>query len=177
MNGLINRYFFFISLIGSFWIGVLGALNRSVEAQMLHAVIIADISAEAGWGELGNTAITRDAFSILVAIENQVPSGQLKSNLLLLRDRNQSHPNEIAAAIEETAITPDDILFLYYSGHGARDDNGQFLQLASGKLYRQEIAAICGWMVRKPLFPKSPPKNRKRSAHCSAHFSFRKKAG
>lgn len=142
MRNRIRRYVLAVTAFGMSCVGAIGLMQGTLQAQVFHAIIVADVSAEAGWGELGSDAIVKDAFSVLTEIENQVPSSQLKSTFLLLRASEESHPKEVVSAIEQTAPSPDDILFLYYSGHGARDDNGQFLQLASGKLYRQEIIEL-----------------------------------
>ena len=80
-----------------------------------------------------------DTLSVFTAFHNQVPERQLVYESVQFEEDVHSSPENILTAIKESRPKPQDCLFVYFTGHGGSDDRGHYLQLAQGKLYRDDI--------------------------------------
>lgn len=120
-------------------------LAPDVYAQKLHALVVGDESPWAHWGEfLPNIQI--DMTQIWIALTNNVPDRQLNMLTVTIESPEDGHPDRILAALDELRPASDDTLLFYFTGHGGLDDQGSYLALEQGKLYRD---TILGRMTRK----------------------------
>lgn len=107
-------------------------------SQTLHAILVGDVSPSAGWGKY-SMAVAMDLRLMYSMLHNNMPERQLNILQLEIDEDEWSTPENLLQAIEEVSPKSGDTLLFYFSGHGAADDRGHYLELASGKLYREEI--------------------------------------
>ncbi len=109
-----------------------------VQAQKLHAVVVGDESDWAHWGEyLPN--IQMDMTQIWVTLTNNVPESQLNLLTVTIESPEDGDPAQILAALDELRPAANDTLLFYFTGHGGLDDQGSYLSLEKGKLYRDTV--------------------------------------
>ena len=109
-----------------------------VQAQKLHAVVVGDESEWAHWGEfLPN--IQMDMTQIWVTLTNNVPESQLNMLTVTIESPEDGDPAQILAALDELRPAANDTLLFYFTGHGGLDDQGSYLSLEKGKLYRDTV--------------------------------------
>ncbi len=113
-------------------------LIRDAEAQTLHAVLVSDGSPAAQWGKF-SAAISMDVKVIDAMIGSSMPKSQLDVHLMEIEQDEKSDPNIVLKAIADLRVKPNDTLLFYYSGHGAADDDGQYFEMARGKLHRKTV--------------------------------------
>lgn len=104
----------------------------------VHAVIVGDVSPAAGWGSLAAN-ISADTVGMFAILVNGLPESQFRYYPLTLQEDAWATPSNVLSYLAEVAVEPTDTLLFYFSGHGAADDKGHYLQLAGGKLYRADI--------------------------------------
>jgi hypothetical protein len=109
-----------------------------VEAQTLHAILIGDVSPSTGFGKY-TSAVKNDLIGVAIALEENMPKSLLNVVQFECQEDIDSSPKNILKAIADLNVTSNDSILLYYTGHGAVDDQGPYLALAQGKLYRQEV--------------------------------------
>ena len=127
-------------LVAAFLFGALVSVSEA-SAQTLHAIIFADQSPSAGWGKNAPN-ITFDVLKMFAAMNNHVPESQLNYQSATIDEDQYSSPQFVREVLSEVSPQPGDTLLVYYSGHGGSDDRGHFLQLAKGKLYRDELRKL-----------------------------------
>lgn len=152
------------------------ALSPAVYAQNLHAILVADLSPSAEWGKYTG-AVAMDITQVGVMLSMNMPESRLKVLPMRIEENQDSSPMNILGAIESIQLRPEDSLLFYYTGHGAADDQGQYLALAHGKLYRKELLSALlkkgakmtalitdccntrsdGYMYAAPAFDVQPP--------------------
>ncbi|MBN8600815.1 MAG: hypothetical protein J0M26_07295 [Planctomycetes bacterium] len=120
------------------WICIFFFSVERIEAQTLHAILIGDVSPSTGFGKY-TSAVKNDLIGVAIALEENMPKSRLNVVHLEFQEDVDSSPKNILDAIAEIKVAPNDTILLYYTGHGAVDDQGPYLALAQGKLYRQEI--------------------------------------
>lgn len=121
------------------WPLVIASLAPSVAfAQKLHAVVVGDVSPAAGWGKY-TMAVAMDTRLMFAMLNNNLPEHQLNYVPMEIEEDAWSDPQNLLSAINELETRPGDIIVFYFSGHGGADDRGHYLQLARGKLYREEL--------------------------------------
>lgn len=109
-------------------------------AQQLHALLIADTSPAAGWGQFA-PHVRMDVTHMFGLVLSNVPPDRLAFRILNIEDDATAHPSTILDALAELRPTQEDTLLVYYSGHGAADDRGHYFDLAGGRLYRADLLA------------------------------------
>jgi hypothetical protein len=113
-------------------------ITPSALAQRIHTLIISDTSPSAQWGKY-EPHVTMDATMVFSAFANNVPEQQWDFQSLPIGSDDQSDPRIVLQALDEIEVAANDTLVVYYTGHGASDDAGHYLQLAAGKLYRRDL--------------------------------------
>jgi hypothetical protein len=107
---------------------------------MLHAVVVGDVSPSAGWGKY-TSAVAMDMTLVSIAIAENMPERQFNLVRFEISEDEYSSPTNVLSIVDELAIAPDDAILFYFTGHGAVDDKGHYLALATGKLYRKDLLA------------------------------------
>lgn len=107
-------------------------------SQTLYAILIGDLSPAAGWGKY-TAAVAMDLRLLHSMLHENVPERQLDVIQWEISEDSWSSPEHLLETIEEVAPSPSDTFLFYFTGHGAADDRGHYLDLAKGKLYREEI--------------------------------------
>jgi len=113
-------------------------LNHQSSAQDLHAIVIGDISPAAQWGKY-TANVVLDVMSVQGLLADQMPRSRLHIKRFQFEEDADSNSETILLAVQQLAVKPQDTILLFYSGHGASDDQGHYLALASGKLYRKQL--------------------------------------
>ena len=106
-------------------------------AQQLHAILVSDQSEWAHWGE-HLPSIQMDMLHMVMTLEENIPRGQLDLHRLDI-ELEPGSPDQLLAVLEQVKVRPQDTLLLYFTGHGGADDQGHYLDLEKGKLYRAEL--------------------------------------
>jgi hypothetical protein len=125
-------------------VGLLGSLigwcgfKAEVCGQTVHTVVVGDLSPAAGWGIYAPNVIL-DLTGMFSMIHANLPESQRTYQHLQIDEDAFSTPTTILDALDSIEARAEDTIFFYFSGHGAVDDQGHFLALAQGKLYRQTI--------------------------------------
>ncbi len=118
---------------------VLAAI-KPAGCQTVYALLVADASPSAGWGEF-KPHITMDVTLMFSVLINHVPDDRRVLRPMTIEHDDKANPRAILAALETLTPGPEDTLLVYYSGHGAADDRGHFFDLVGGKLYRSDLLA------------------------------------
>lgn len=154
------------------------AVPNSLSAQDVHAIVVGDTSPAAQWGKY-TANVVLDVMSIQGMLADQLPRNRLHITRLQFEEDADSNPENILSAIQHLTVKPTDTVFFFYSGHGASDDQGHYLALATGKLYRKQLldalslkqarlivllTDCCnlrsdGYRYMAPAFRSQPPKN------------------
>jgi hypothetical protein len=108
------------------------------QAQTIHAILVGDLSPAAGFGKY-SMAVAMDLRLMYSMLHSNMPERQLNILQLEIDEDEWSNPQNILDAIAEVSPKPEDTVLFYFSGHGAADDRGHYLELANGKLYRDQI--------------------------------------
>lgn len=116
-------------------------LCEDSQAQQLHAVLVGDISPSTGFGKYVS-AIKSDLLGMSTTLEENMPKSRISLYYLEIQDDESSSPDVIREMLREMKVKDNDTILFYYSGHGAVDDQGQYLALAQGKLYRKELLKL-----------------------------------
>lgn len=152
------------------------ASTTAAYAQNLHAILVADLSPSAEWGKYTG-AVAMDITQVSVMLSMNMPESRLQILPMRIEENQDSTPENILAAIESVQVRPEDSLLFYYTGHGAADDQGHYLSLARGKLYRKKLLSALqkkeakmttlitdccntrsdGYMYAAPAFQVEPP--------------------
>lgn len=114
------------------------ALAPPVIAQKVHVLAVGDLSPAAGWGKY-SMSVRMDLIEIMVLFSNNIPPAQLNFRQLQIEEDEYSDPQWILKELQELRPAPGDTVVFYFSGHGAADDQGHYLALARGKLYRSQL--------------------------------------
>lgn len=133
-GSLQQRLLFLLSLACTSWL----LAPSNLPGQTLHAVLVADISPAAGWGKY-TTAVAMDLKLVDAMLNSNLPEQQLQITRLELEQDADSRPDLLLDAIRELSVKPEDSVLFYFSGHGGADDQGQYFQLAKGKLQRRKV--------------------------------------
>jgi hypothetical protein len=105
----------------------------------IHAIIVADTLDRT----IGKSTGQDLGYMVLVLIA-QVPRTQLNLKTI---DKTRVNAKNILDTIGAATLAADDAMFVFYSGHGAHDEQGHWLAMPDGsKLYR---ATILDAMKRK----------------------------
>lgn len=122
--------------------------TETTSAQVLHAVMVGDVSPSAGWGKY-TSAVATDMSMVWATIHENMPERQINPIRFEISEDQDSTPANLTALIDELAVRPEDAILFYFTGHGSVDDGGHFLALAGGKLYRKDLlAALVGKRAR-----------------------------
>jgi hypothetical protein len=152
------------------------ASTTATHAQNLHAILAADLSPSAEWGKYTG-AVAMDITQVSVMLSMNMPESRLQVLPMRIEENQDSSPKNILAAIESIEVRPEDSLLFYFTGHGAADDQGHYLSLAQGKLYRKTLLSALqkkgakmtavitdccntrsdGYMYAAPAFQVEPP--------------------
>jgi hypothetical protein len=106
--------------------------------QVLHVVVVGDVSPSAGWGKY-TSAVAMDMTLVSIAIAENMPERQVNLVRFEISEDEYSTPANVLATLEELTVGPSDAILFYFTGHGSVDDKGHFLSLAAGKLYRKDL--------------------------------------
>lgn len=79
-----------------------------------------------------------DMINMARLFEQNIPPA---SRVLVRRFGDQVAPDGILAAVDRAPVGPQDALVVYYAGHGAFDQRGQFLATGAGPLHRGDLLA------------------------------------
>jgi hypothetical protein len=115
-------------------------LTKPAVAQVLHAVVVGDVSPSAGWGKY-TSAVAMDMTLVSIAIAENMPERQFNLVRFEINEDEYSSPANVLATVNELTVRPDDSILFYFTGHGSVDDKGHYLALATGKLYRKDLLA------------------------------------
>ncbi|MCE9605234.1 MAG: caspase family protein [Planctomycetia bacterium] len=110
----------------------------SASAQKFHALLVADISPAAKWGEYRPNLVD-DVGNMHMMLQRGCPENLLKTSFLMLEEDEQATPTKLLEAIEQLRSNRNDTILFYYTGHGGIDDRGSYFDLAGGKLYREQV--------------------------------------
>jgi len=127
------RFASFIILLGCFL--ATSNISTTVWGQTIHVIIAADGADE----KIGN-AVQTDLDNMTNLFRANVPPANL--NLVAL-DAQTISPNGMLQAVDQLPVAPNDTIVFFYSGHGSFDASTgrQYLEQATGKLYRDELLA------------------------------------
>lgn len=117
---------------------LLGTFATSGSAQTLHVVIAGDLSPSAGWGKY-TSAVAMDLAMVSATISNNMPESKTDMVRLQIEEDEFSTPKFLLEAVARLEAQPNDSILFYFSGHGAADDQGHYIALAQGKLYREQL--------------------------------------
>jgi hypothetical protein len=117
---------------------LLGVSSAPAQQPRFHALIVADTSPWAQWGRF-QMNVQMDAAMMRSLVATNVPDHQLVFHFYDLSEDTSGDPGRIADLVSEVPAQGEDVFFFYYSGHGGSDDRGQYLAMAGGRLYRDEI--------------------------------------
>ncbi|MGC3972543.1 MAG: caspase family protein [Pirellulales bacterium] len=115
--------------------------GSSAHAQKIHAIVVADMSPAARWGNFAPN-LEKDCNRVDYLLMENVPFDDLVSYPVYMPTDELSHPDEVVRAIEELKPEANDSILFYYTGHGGLDDRGAFFDLAGGDLYRSEVLGL-----------------------------------
>ena len=104
----------------------------------VHVVIISDTSPAAHWGRHA-VHLTMDTTLMFSTVMQHLPDDRLRVYPLSLEADDWSTPDNVLKQIADVSLQPQDTLVVYFTGHGAADDQGHYLQLAKGKLHRSDL--------------------------------------
>lgn len=129
------------SIVCLFLLACLGPwATGAASAQVLHAVIVGDVSPSAGWGKY-TSAVAMDMTLVSIAIAENMPERQFNLVRFEISEDEYSSPANVLATVNELTVGSGDAILFYFTGHGSVDDKGHFLSLANGKLYRKDLLA------------------------------------
>jgi len=134
-----NQYRTAASIVCLAWFACVGFWNTGpASAQVLHAVVVGDISPSAGWGKY-TSAVAMDLTMLSAAIAENMPERQFNLVRFEIDEDQYSSPASLLETVSELTVAPGDAILFYFSGHGSVDDQGHYLALAAGKLYRKDL--------------------------------------
>ena len=110
----------------------------NLHAQRLHTVAVGDLSPSAGWGKY-TAAVAMDLTNVWILVSENMPERGMDFSRLEIDEDQYSSPAHILDAVQRINVQPNDSILFYFSGHGAVDDNGHYLALSQGKLYRKDL--------------------------------------
>jgi hypothetical protein len=120
-------------------LALVSALGATVaRGETLHAILVADTSPSAGFGEY-TMAVAMDLAAVDAMLATNMPERQVNTVRLEFDADDTSDPAACLQAIESLTVAPNDAILFYYSGHGSADDEGPYFDLARGKLRRRAI--------------------------------------
>lgn len=123
------------------WLACVGSgTTRPASAQVLHAVVVGDVSPSAGWGKY-TSAVAMDMTLVSIAIAENMPERQFNLVRFEISEDEYSSPASLLETVDELVVGPGDAILFYFTGHGSVDDRGHHLALAAGKLYRKDLLA------------------------------------
>ncbi len=117
---------------------LLFAITPPCWAQVVHALVVGDVSPSAGWGKY-TPNVAMDITTMVGMLKDNMPENQIRVRRIEIEEDEQSDPAFLMQAIEACNVRPRDILWFYFSGHGGSDDQGHYLALAKGKLPRKKL--------------------------------------
>jgi hypothetical protein len=134
-----NHYWTPASIVCLAWLACIGFWNTGpASAQVLHAVVVGDVSPSAGWGKY-TSAVAMDLTMLSTAIAENMPERQFNLVRFEISEDQYSSPASLLETVSELSVAPNDAILFYFSGHGSVDDQGHYLALAAGKLYRKDL--------------------------------------
>lgn len=134
-----NHYRTPVSVVCLAWLACIGFWNSGpASAQVLHAVVVGDVSPSAGWGKY-TSAVAMDLTMLSTAIAENMPERQYNLVRFEINEDQYSSPASLLETVSELSVAPGDAILFYFSGHGSVDDQGHYLALAAGKLYRNDL--------------------------------------
>ncbi|HBJ35126.1 MAG TPA: hypothetical protein DDZ51_10305 [Planctomycetaceae bacterium] len=113
-------------------------LTGTASAQVLHAIVVGDVSPSAGWGKY-TSAVAMDMALVSSAITENMPERQVNLVRFEISEDEYSSPANLLETVNELTVGPSDAILFYFTGHGSVDDQGQYLALAAGKLHRKDL--------------------------------------
>lgn len=114
--------------------------SSTAHAQKLHALLTADVSPAAKWGAF-QPNLEFDILHMQSMLEHGCPESRLNSRQLFLDTDQDATPDRVLTAIAELRANRNDVILIYYTGHGGLDDRGSYFHMAGGRLYRDEVIA------------------------------------
>jgi hypothetical protein len=108
--------------------------------QRVHALLVADASPAAGWGKFA-PHVHWDITHMFGMLSDNVPFERLELQFLTIEEDAVAKPAAVLEMLEQLKPAPEDTLLVYYTGHGASDDRGQYFDMVGGKLYRKDLLA------------------------------------
>jgi hypothetical protein len=118
-----------------FFVSVLILFAATASGGTLHLIAVGDTMDE----RIGPYAFT-DVSSISSIFTEGVARDQLSITTLI--GETDFNSDRIRRAVDDLRVASDDAVVLYFSGHGAFDDTGHFLDVAGKRLYRSELVSI-----------------------------------
>lgn len=112
--------------------------SPNLYAQTLHAILVADVSPSAGWGKY-TASVMMDLTHVSTSISENMPEASVHLTRLTFEEDQDSSPKNLLDAIATLKVRPNDAILFYFTGHGAADDQGHYLALAQGHLYRKDL--------------------------------------
>lgn len=127
-------------VIGLLWLFACVACtnHHTLQAQTLHAVVVGDRSPSAGWGKYTG-AVAMDLTHVSASMAENMPEARLRMIRLEIEEDQDSSPKNLLDAIAKLEVGSGDAILFYFTGHGSVDDQGHYLALAQGRLYRKEL--------------------------------------
>lgn len=112
------------------------AMPLTAHARTLHALLVViDNDADLG------TAMKANQTQIERLLETIDDAGELRVELQTrLSSQNEAKVAQIQAWLDAIHLGEDDVLFLYFSGYGDSDKEGQFLFLQDGLCHQSDLA-------------------------------------
>lgn len=120
------------------WITCVHAQAPAAAEPRVHAVLVFDTNG-VGIG----ACVQRDRWNVLRSIHGGFrDAGHEKRLVKTVLDGQYAHPQNVVTVIRNLRPAPDDVVLVYYAGHGAFDPSrGHFLNMRAGKLFRSTIQA------------------------------------
>jgi hypothetical protein len=112
--------------------------HLDVQAQTLHAVLVGDVSPSAGWGKYTGS-VAMDLTQVSTSISENMPESRVHLIRLEIEEDQDSSPANLLDAVSRIEAKSGDAILFYFTGHGSADDQGHYLALAQGKLYRKDL--------------------------------------
>lgn len=125
-------------ILACVWLVVHTVCCQVVSAQNIVAIVAGDISPSGQWGKY-TAHVMLDETNIRGMLEDNMPESRLQTRSLRLESDAKSDPKQLLAAVADAKVNANDTLLFFYTGHGSVDDQGHYLALAQGKLYRKRL--------------------------------------